>query len=233
MSSGCNLPAPVLQEHEDIVVVRDDLLPGGTKRRVVHHYFDEEHDEYVYASPVYGYAQVALAYAARDYGKRATIVCAQRKHRHPLTLEAVSAGATVVEVPWGYLSVVQARARNYCERSGARLLPFGFDEPGIVAALADVARAVPYDPKEVWSVAGSGVLTRALQLAWPDAAFFAVRIGAEPSVGRATLYFAPEAYEKPASWRPPFPSCANYDAKAWAFVQQHAKPGALFWNVAK
>jgi hypothetical protein len=30
---------------------------------------------------------------------------------------------------------------------------------------------------------------------------------------------------------PPFPSAPTYDAKAWKFMKQYAKPGALFWNV--
>ena len=30
---------------------------------------------------------------------------------------------------------------------------------------------------------------------------------------------------------PPFPSAPTYDAKAWPFIKQYAKPRALFWNV--
>ena len=32
--------------------------------------------------------------------------------------------------------------------------------------------------------------------------------------------------------RDAFPSCGNYDAKAWRFITAQASPGALFWNVA-
>jgi hypothetical protein len=81
-------------------------------------------------------------------------------------------------------------------------------------------------------VAGSGTLTRALQAAWPGARFHAVRVGKPPDVGRARLYEAPEPFERDASLPPPFPSCSNYDAKAWRFLAEHARPGALFWNVA-
>ena len=226
------LPNPIIMEHEGITVVRDDLLPGGTKRRAVHVFFDE-HDEYVYASPVYGYAQIALAYAAQDHSKRATIFCAKRNTYALLTLEAVAAGANIIEVPMGFLTVVQARAREYCAMSGAKLLPFGLDDPLFIVTLADVARALPITPMEVWSITSSGVLTRALQLAWPNATFYGVRVGAEPNAGRCvTVYQAAEKFERPAKYLPPFPSCLNYDAKAWRFVKQHASPGALFWNVA-
>lgn len=220
-----------LVEHEGILVVRDDGYPGGTKARVLSVLFDGAR-EYVYASPAQGYAQVALAFAARRAGKRATVFTAQRKVWHARTLQAQAAGARIVPVPAGYLTVVQARARAYCQVTGAALLPFGLDAPGFLAALGDVARALPVIPREVWTVAGSGVLTRALQQAWPRAAFHAVRIGAAPHVGRATVHVAPERFEQDARLPPPFPSCSNYDAKAWRFIRAHASPGALFWNVA-
>jgi len=57
-------------------------------------------------------------------------------------------------------------------------------------------------------------------------------IGAAPDAGGAVVLQAPEKFEDAAKDPPPFPSCLNYDAKAWRFVRQRAKPGALFWNVA-
>lgn len=225
------LSSPVFETHAGIVVLRDDLLAGGTKRRALPALLTGAR-EFVYASPVYGYAQIALAHAAAAAGVRATVFCAQRKAWHPRTAEAAAAGARIVEVPCGYLAVVKARARAYCGVSGARLLPFGLDTPAFVEALADLARGLPIQPAEVWSVAGSGVLTRALQRAWPAARFFAVQVGSVPDAGRATVITAPERFEQDARSRPPFPSCANYDAKAWRFVRAQASPGALFWNVA-
>jgi hypothetical protein len=224
-------PLPDLVEHDGILVVRDDRYPGGTKARVLSVLFGAAR-EYVYASPVQGYAQVALGYAAAAAGKRATVFCARRRVRHARTREAIAAGARIVEVDAGYLTVVRARARDYCAVSGATLLPFGLDTPVFLDALAALARRLPITPREVWTVAGSGVLTRALQRAWPTAAFTAVRIGAVPNVGRARLVTAPEPFERDAAVPPPFPSCGNYDAKAWRFIQAQASPGALFWNVA-
>jgi hypothetical protein len=222
---------PVLQEIDKVLVVRDDMLPGGTKRRALPALMQGSR-EYVYASPVYGYAQVALAHVARESGKRATVFCAKRSVKHARTLEAEAAGARIIEVPCGYLSVLRARARQYCAVSGAELLPFGLDTPAFIEALAEVARSLRVNPPEVWTVAGSGVLTRALQLAWPAARFVAVQVGAVPNAGHAEVIKAPERFEQNAKLRPPFPSCSNYDAKAWRFVRERAGPGALFWNVA-
>lgn len=226
------LPSPIIREHEGFHVVRDDLLPGGTKRRAIHVLFNQN-PEYVYASPVYGYAQLALAYAAKDYGKRATIFCAQRKTLHPLTNEAREAGAVVVQVPFGYMNVVRARATEYCAyHPGAVLLPFGLALEPFITALADVARELSIEPREVWSVVGSGALTLALQQAWPEARFYGVQVGAVPKdVGKAKVFVAPERYEQDAKIRSPFPSSVNYDGKMWQFVKRYASSGALIWNV--
>lgn len=214
-----------------IRVVRDDLVPGGTKRRVLGPLLAGA-DEWVYASPAQGYAQVALAHACRELGKRATVFVAGRALPHARTAEAIAAGANIREVRPGYMTVVTARARAYAAEAGAGLLPFGFDTPPFVAALAALARSLGLAPSEVWCVAGSGTLSRALQLAWPDAAHHAVRIGAAPDAGRARLYLAPEPFERDAREPPPFPSCPNYDAKAWRFIMRHASAGSVFWNVA-
>jgi len=227
------LPAPVIEHIEGLYVVRDDLISGGTKRRAIPVFFDE-HEEYVYASPVFGAAQIALGHTAREHGKRATIFCAKRSVWAPMTRAAADAGAKIIEVDFGMLSNVTARARDYCAQSGAKLLPFGLDAEEFIEALANVARAMEIEPEEVWSITSSGTLTRALQRAWPSARFHGVVVGHHPGAGAGTaeLHFAPEKFDKAARFPPPFPSMPQFDAKAWQFVKEHATPGALFWNVS-
>jgi hypothetical protein len=225
------LNEPIVEQVGNILVVRDDLIQGGTKRRVIDSILTG-FDEYVYASPAAGYAQVALAYGCAASGKRATVFVAKRNDLHARTKEALQAGAKVVQVPYGYLSNVQAKAKAYAELMGACYIPFGFDSDVILDGLADVARRLDLKPNEVWTVAGSGTLTRALQRAWPAARFYAVRIGSSPKIGKAELLIAPEKFEQDAKIKPPFPSCSNYDAKAWRFIHKQASAGALFWNVA-
>lgn len=243
------LPPPITMLHDGILVVRDDLIPGGggSKRRFVDSYVAGPHEEFVYATPAYGGAQIALAIACRLAGKRCSIFVAKRGELHARTREAQAHGARIVEVPHGYLSNVQAKARAYAEESGAHLMPFGFATPethaSLAAAAADVlreaGRGVPFG--EVWSVAGSGVLQRALQAAGLGRSYFAVAVGREgPDVGSASLIKHEQAFEaevKPQH-RPPFPSCSNYDAKAWQHIlARHRGRGSvrrarvLFWNV--
>src|SRR5690554_6398061 len=191
------LPPPIIKRHGDFWVVRDDLLEGGTKRRVIQPLVERmDAQEFVYASPAYGYAQYALAVAAREAGKRATIFTAKRKQPHRLTLAAHRAGAKVVMVPYGYLSNVQAKARAYAAKVGAANVPFGVDTPESIAAIADAARLINADPAEVWTVSGSGTLSRGLQTAWPQADFHTVLIGTKnPYTGNAKTYRAPEKFE--------------------------------------
>jgi hypothetical protein len=134
-----------VREHEGVLVVRDDLFPGGTKARFMHYVFDDA-DEAVYASPAEGGAQTALATVARQLGKRATIFVAHRIRPHPRTLEAARLGAKVVAVKPGYLSVVQARAREYCEQTGAAIVPFGVEAEFAIEAIAQAAGSLAIEP---------------------------------------------------------------------------------------
>lgn len=227
-----DLPSPIIEQHGGFQVVRDDLIPGGTKRRVISVLITPGADEFVYASPAQGYAQIAIALGCRDAGKKATIFVAKRTVFHLLTQRAADYGAKIVEVPLGFLSNVQAKADRYAQEHNARLLPFGLNSPRIRDALADVARSLPIVPEQVWCVAGSGTLCRTLQAAWPDADHRVVKVGKDDiDTGKAKTYRHPLRFDQNARVLPPFPSCINYDAKVWEFMLEHAEPGALFWNV--
>ena len=84
----------------------------------------------------------------------------------------------------------------------------------------------------------SGVLSRGLQGAWPDAKVYGVRIGHNTTPreqGRAETFKSDYKFhqecKKPE--RPPFPSSLTYDSKAWTFIKEHASDRALFWNVGR
>lgn len=231
------LPLPLLEEHDGIMIVRDDLLDGGSKRRFLRPLIESEGDEWCYASPRQGYGQISLAYVCRDLGKKATVFLAQSAKLHPYTEEAKLVGANIMQVPMGYRSHCEAVAREYvANNQGSRLAPFGFHCPLVVNEVARIARLIDYQPKEVWTILSSGTLSSGLQLAWPKAKFYGIYVGHLPTQderGRAELLKAPEKYEQPAKILPPFPSAINYDAKAWRFIQKKAAKGALFWNVGK
>ena len=234
-----NLPKPVIKEYNGIKVVRDDLLNGGTKRRAFTIYVKSkpEVDEFVYASPRQGYAQLSLAYACRDLGKKCTVTVPQGE-RYWLTNKAVEVGANIIEVPMGYLTNIQAKAKKYCFNNGAHLIPFGGDHPIIVEAMTQTALSLDINPTEVWTVMSSGVLSRGLQAAWPNAKVYGVRIGHNTTrieQGRAETFKSDYKFHQECKEpeRPPFPSSLTYDSKAWMFIKEHATKGSLFWNVGK
>ena len=125
---GAAVIKPKVTAHNDVLVARDDLFPGGTKARFLPTLF-EGADEVVYASAAEGGAQTALATVAAQLGKRATIFVAKRTQPHPRVLMARRLGAKIMQVSPGYLSTVQARARDHSREVGARLAPFGVDTP--------------------------------------------------------------------------------------------------------
>lgn len=223
--------------HRRLTVLSDADYTGGTKAHALPPVLQAiGASQYVYATPAYGYAQIALARVCSDLGLSAVIFVAQRAVMHPRTVLAATYGATIVQVPHGYLNVVQCRAREYAATHGAYLLPFGMDFDLMRESIASYVRlmSLPYikGVRQVWSVAGSGTLTRALQQALPQVPeFHAVRIGAACDVGAAVLHAAPEPFAKTAKVPPPFASCPEYDAKAWRFIMDMCGDRSLFWNV--
>ena len=234
-----NLPNPVIKDYDGVKVVRDDLIDGGTKRRAFYVYIKSKPDieEFVYASPRQGYAQLSLAYACKDLGRMCTVTVPQGK-RYWLTDEAEELGCNIIEVPMGFLTNIQAKAKKYCLDNEAHLIPFGADHPIIINAMTQTALSLDVNPKEVWTVMSSGVLSRGLQAAWPNAIVYGVKIGHNTTIqeqGRAMCLRSKYKFQQECkeSERPPFPSSLTYDSKAWSFIKEKATKGALFWNVGK
>ena len=73
--------------------------------------------------------------------KRATIFVAERKRKkwHDRTLMAERLGAQSCKYRRVISDVVQARANEYSQQTGALLAPFGFDIPGAAQAIAQAA----------------------------------------------------------------------------------------------
>lgn len=227
-----------LKKYNGITVLRDDLLTGGTKSRFIESLLDPKYDEYVYASPVYGGFQIALSAVCGKIGKKATIFCAKRKDPHPNSLKCKALGAKVMQVPYGYLSNIQSKARRHCERTGAKYLTFGADYPEANKSIADVMREITKEigePDEVWCAVGSGTLLKGIIEGTDSAKIYGVQVGAEYCgrlPGRVKIMKYPKPFEKESKAKSPFPSCKNYDLKAWEYCLKNSNGGkVLFWNV--
>ncbi len=240
-------------------VVRDDRLAGGTKQRAILPYLRdliaEGFDDYVYASPFCGYAQVALASACSLLGVRATIYCegdqtAGRKGLfHPFSERARSLGAQIIRVE--NLEEATREAHLYArEKRGAIELPLGFDSESfrehlgreVTKQWAGILDAEKTNPRAIWLPLGSGTLAsvfsrvvpKEIQLHCVNVRIFSLespklaRFVGDP---RIILHDAPELFSEPARLPPEIPSNIHYDAKLWQFLKQHAEDGDLWWNV--
>ena|SRR5215471_1956762 len=221
----------IIEEYEGVFVARDDYYPGGTKARIFSLFYDQ-YDEVVYACSALSWSQLSLALTAKTLGKRATIFCAARASRTLQTSEAAALGAGIHEIKPGYLSVVRARAESYVRWSDRYLAPLGFDTPEVIEALSKIAVTIPLSPDEVWCASGSGVLTRSLQKAWPQAKHHAVQVGKVSDTGKANVHVYDKPFEYECKFSPPFPCEKNYDRKAWELCSKTKGGGkVLFWNV--
>lgn len=245
-------PAPVIELHNDIHVVRDDLLQYGSKLRFVDYFIghapeNKEVTEWVFGScPATGYAQISLPVVCKRYGKKAVLFMAERSmdKLHPYQQRGIELGTEYHWVKMGMLNVTQAHAKKYTAEDPIhrRVLPLGLEHETVLASIIRVARNLPVKPKEIWSVGSSGTMNRGLQLAFPDAEVHVVQVGhtmKEREIGRAIHHISPYKFDKPVKIHemPPFPSAPTYDAKAWQpmidwYKTNEKKGDVLFWNVA-
>lgn len=238
-------PEPVIELHDGIHVVRDDLLGNGAKVRFIDFlikHTPEGVDEWVYgSSPRWGYGQISLSYACKKYGKKCTLFLPESNELHPNSQRAKDNGAKIIMVPVGFMKVCEARSREYiAEHKKAKLVPFGLVDDTIYGSIIKVARSLPIVPASVVTVAGSGTLNRGLQMAWPNAECHMVSVGhvltddeiANAIVYRHSLKFAQKCKKGEC---PPFPSVGEYDAKGYLYAKGIAEKNqgriTLFWNV--
>jgi len=234
-----------IEDHYGINVLRDDLLVGGTKSILMSSIIKEDINEYVYASPVYGGFQIALSAYCESKNKKATIFCAKRNIKHKNTLKCLSYGATVIEVPYGYLSVVEKKAREYCNnKSNVEKIIFGANtienKKLISQRVKKVIQKLGEEPDEIWCAIGSGTLISGiLQGVSKNVKVFGVQVGTEfkpdKEYTNLTIIKYPKAFDYESKLKIDFPSTTNYDLKAFELCLSNFNPSfnkkVLFWNV--
>lgn len=242
-------------------IVREDLLPGGTKRRAVIPYLDdligEGYDEFVYASPFCGFAQVALAYGANALEQKAKIFAEQAPSFdgaadfHELSVHARSLGADVVLAE--SLPDAGKRATTYAQSiPGAFQIPLGFNDTKFLSHYADalqeqfkiLVQELGRTPESIWLPVGSGTLTRVFRDVIPSWVHLNCvnvhvlkaddqRIQSVLQLRGVTMFEADVPFHERSSDSTPVPSNAFYDAKIWRFVKDRAESGDVWWNVAR
>lgn len=230
---------PIIEKYGDTLVVREDLVEGGSKIRFLP-YLVQDHKEIVFGGPFCGGAPYALSVWGRNKGVRITLFYAKRKELHRRQKAAFKNGAQIFQVPFGYMSNVQAKARKYAADHGALFLPLGFDVPNSHAPFVEFMRGVSASVghiDQVWCATGSGMLARCLSEAFPDSEIHGTTVGLKSRYSKqdfksnVILHDCNYDFADETRAIAPFPSCANYDRKAWEIMEREGRGTKLFWNV--
>ena len=227
-----------IDRFEGLKILRDDMLKGGTKGRFIASLLDPSKHEYVYASPVEGGFQIALAAVAKQIGKKATIFCAKRKEPHFNSLRAKREGARIMQVDFGRMSNVAKKARLYCEETGAQMLQFGANYQPMIDGIATLMKKISArigEPEEIFCAVGSGVLINGIIQGTVSSKIIGVQVGkkfTQQLPDRASILVYPAAFGEESKFIAPFECCRNYDLKALEFaVKLRKSNNSFFWNV--
>ena len=230
-------PDPVVTVHDGVRVVRDDLSVGTKIRGGDLLASRVEEKRLVYVQPRTGLAGVSLLDVCNRRDKDLTLFMPSSKcvsHHQACCIEQ---GADARFFRIAAMPVLNNYAKKWADEHGHYFIPLGLKHELVTAGLINAALKIP-EPEEVWTVVSTGVLTRALQIAWPNAKFHAVAVARNMKsgeIGRADIISAPEPFQKAVCTDdyPPFPSVLTYDAKAWRYIPKNTGRDILFWNVGQ
>lgn len=236
------LTPPVVQKCGDKWVFRGDASASSLKGYGAEQLIAEcEEKVLVYCAPRVGMAMDAIATLAKLYGKRCVFFCpaSSEASMHQKALLAYGADLRFVKI--AAMPTLNSYAKKWAEQHGAKYLPFGLAKtPSVTAGIVNLADQISAQigkaPSEVWMSVSTGTAIRALQIAWPDAAYKGIVVARnmhDGEIGRAALWSAtlPFLRDVPLSKRPPFPSTSNYDAKCWQDFDNFGTKGSIFINV--
>ena len=228
-------PPPIVKEHEGIRVVRDDLIIGTKTRAgdlLAHKIKD---DNLVYCQPRVGLAGVSLCNVAKHHQKNVILFMPSSKQISLHQACCIEQGAKVYFRRIAAMPNLNLYAKKWAIENNAYFIPLGLKHEFATAGIIHAASTIQ-EPDEVYVATSTGVLARALQIAWPNAKFHSIAVARNMKageLGRAeviseALPFARS--EKPENL-PPFPTVNSYDGKVWKFIPKNSGKNILMWNV--
>jgi len=235
-------PAPVIKIHDGVRVVRDDLLVGSKVRGgdCLISSLPESIDTIVYCQPRFGLAGVSILDVARRHNKKVKLFMPSSKRISPHQAACIEQGAEAEFLRIAAMPNLNIAAKKWADaHDNAYFVPLGLKHEMVTAGFVKVASQIP-EPDDVWTVLSTGVLHRALQIAWPNAKFHGVAVARNMKAGevghdRIISHPLPFTQGIKESDMPPFPCIAEYDAKGWKPAVEYAAANptrdVLFWNV--
>ena len=229
-------PDPVIQTHDGIQVVRDDLIVG-TKARAAHRLFqDVKEDTVVYVQPREGAAGVSLIEAANAANKKVKFFMPASKRMSETQALVIERGADYEFHRIAAMPNLNRMAEQWALQNNAFFIPLGLKHSLVTAALVRVGhnlRMNGFNPTTMAVATSTGTLIRALQIAFPDTTFHSVAVARNLQAGEkgpATFYSDTRPFLTDTKFVCPFPSYQNYDAKAWEYCVNNGIEA--MWNVA-
>jgi len=228
-------PTPVETIHDGIRVIRDDLIVGTKTRGGDCLISGIKEDTIAYVQPRTGLAGVSILDAAKRHNKKVRLYMPSSKmiSRHQAC--CIEQGAEVSFHRIAAMPNLNKIAKEDAMKNGYYFVPLGLKHEMVTAGMVKVASALRA-PDEVYVATSTGVLTRALQIAWPKAKFTSIAVSRNMKageLGRAQVISEPRAFtasEKTENL-PPFPCIDTYDGKVWKFIPKNTGRNILFWNV--
>jgi hypothetical protein len=164
-----SFPDPVLEMHEDRFVVREDLIDVGTKARAGEFLIATcPSDTIVYVQPRCGFAGVSLTKLCRIYGKRLVLFMPSSKEVSDHQAWCIEHGCEYHFHRIAAMPNLNKIAEQWAKENGAFFVPLGLRHKLVTAMMVKTACELG-EPDSFWTAFSTGVLNRALQIAWPDA----------------------------------------------------------------
>lgn len=237
------LPPPVVTRHDEVNVVRDDLINGSKCRFADLLIQTIKEDTLVYVQPRVGLAGVSILNIAKRYNKKVVLFMPSSKEISKHQAVCIERGAIPKFRRIAAMPNLNKIAKEWAEKNNAKFIPLGLKHELVVACAAKVAMNIveKYGEPDVMFVATStGVLVRGLQIGMPNTKFFAVTVARNMKageLGRAEPIIEPLEFAQSEKKEniPPFSTVRTYDAKVWkyakAFAEQHPELNVWMWNV--
>lgn len=241
-------PAPSIREFDGYTLWDDSTTGVGTKGRWGDLLFSQvQTDEVVYVQPRVGWAGISLSALAKKYDKKLTLFMPSSKKVSEHQMVCIERGARPVFRRIAAMPVLNKYAKDYADEVGATFIPFGLDHELVVAAGVKSTLQQWGDrpePNDLVSVISTGVLSRTLQIAFPNARFHGIAVARnlhKGEVGRAAAVSYHKAFlqnaDKADQYGKLIDSAPNYDMKGIEYLLDQKlaaprSPSTLVWNVA-
>jgi len=230
-------PNPPIVEtmHEGVRCVRDDLITGSKIRGADLLMSSIKEDTVAYVQPRTGLAGVSILDVASKHGKKVRLYMPSSKKISHHQACCIERGALVSFHRIAAMPNLNKIPKEDSKIHGYYFIPLGLKHKLMTAGMVKVASQLK-EPDEVYVATSTGVLSRALQIAWPNAKFTSVAVARNMKageLGRAKVISEPRAFTAHESKEnlPPFPNIDTYDGKVWKYIPKNTGRDILFWNV--